>query len=359
MSPAQTATQEPPTPSSGRFFEDFRLGELITHATPRTLSDGDAALYQALYGDRNILGSSAEAARALGYRDRPLNDWLVFHTVFGKTVADISRHAVANLGYAQGRFLAPVYAGDTLSAQSEVTGLKENTSGQSGLVMVETKGSNQHGDTVLSYCRWVMVKKRDVDSPAPQAAHWQVPAGVVDAAALKAPPVDFTAWDDKAAGSARRFDDYAIGDKLHHGDGMTLEEADHMMATRSYQNTAAVHFDALLQADSRYGKRLIYGGHIISHAHAMSFNGLENAGPVLALNGGTHAAPAFAGDTIYGWSEIVEKADVPTRDDVGALRVRHYIGKNDRCTAMQARNGDSELLAHIILELDVWLAMPR
>ena len=353
---AEKVTQQFP---DGRFFEDFRLGETIAHATPRTLSDGDAALYQALYGDRHLLGSSTEAARALGYADRPLNDWLVFHTVFGKTVADISRHAVANLGYAQGRFLAPVHAGDTLSAVSEVTGLKENKSGQSGLVMVETTGSNQHGAAVLRYCRWVMVKKRDPETAAPQAAHWVQPEAVVTANSLHVPEVDFTQWADAAAGSPKRFDDYAIGDKMHHGDGTTLEEAEHMMATRAYQNTAAVHFDAQMQADSRFGKRLIYGGHIISHARAMSFNGLENAALVLALNGGTHAAPAFAGDTIYGWSEIVDKAVLDGRSDVGAVRVAHYVAKNHRADDMQAYDEAGKLRPHIILHLDVWLAIPR
>ena len=96
--------------AGGRFFEDFTLGEKITHATPRTLESGDVALYQALYGGRHILNSSLPAAQAAGYAHRPLENWLVFHIVFGKTVPDISRNAIANLGYAEGRFLAPSIA---------------------------------------------------------------------------------------------------------------------------------------------------------------------------------------------------------------------------------------------------------
>lgn len=347
----------------GRYFEDFALGEVITHATPRTLSEGDAALYQALYGNRQILTSSAPMAETLGYRGRPLSDWLVFHIVFGKTVADISRHALANLGYASGRFGAPVYVGDTLSARSEVIGLRENKSGETGLVMVETQGANQNGDMVLRYRRWVMVKKRDPQNAAPQDMTWPETEAFVAADTLTLGAddgaLDFTKWDRQASGSPRLYGDFEIGETLHHGDGTTLEEAEHMMATRLYQNTAAVHFDAHLQADSRFGRRLIYGGHIISHAHAMSFNGLENAAHVLALNGGTHAAPAFAGDTIYGWSEIVDKAELAGRTDMGALRVRHYIGKNHRCEDMRARDAEAKLMPHIILELDVWLGLPR
>src|SRR5919199_3104040 len=127
----------------GRFFEDFRLGETIRHATPRTVTVGDAALYTALYGSRFAVQSSDAFAEAIGYPQSPLDDWLVFHVVFGKTVPDISLNAVANLGYADGRFLKPVYPGDTLRAESEVLGTREVSSGKAGIVWVRTRGINQ------------------------------------------------------------------------------------------------------------------------------------------------------------------------------------------------------------------------
>ena len=92
--------------SSGRYFEDFSVGETLVHATPRTLSAGDAALYQALYGGRHLPQSSQPAAQAMGYADRPLPDWLVFHIVFGKSVPDVSRHAMANLAMPKAGFLS-------------------------------------------------------------------------------------------------------------------------------------------------------------------------------------------------------------------------------------------------------------
>src|ERR1700686_2065514 len=99
----------------GNFFEDFQLGQVIAHATPRTVTAGAVSLYMALYGSRFAVQSSDLFAHAVGYKRAPLDDLLVFHIVFGKTVADISLNAVANLGYADGRFLAAVYPGDTLS----------------------------------------------------------------------------------------------------------------------------------------------------------------------------------------------------------------------------------------------------
>src|SRR5215475_12431072 len=106
--------------NAGNFFEDFRLGQVIEHATPRTVTTGDVALYIALYATRFAAQSSDVFAQAIGYPRAPIDDFLVFHIVFGKTVPDVSLNAVANLGYANCRFLAPVYPGDTLSASSEV-----------------------------------------------------------------------------------------------------------------------------------------------------------------------------------------------------------------------------------------------
>ena len=123
---------------AGQFFEDYRVGQALLHAVPRTVTEGERALYAALYPSRFALSSSDEFARACGLPRSPVDDLIAFHLVFGKTVPDISLNAVANLGYAEGRFLAPVYPGDTLTASSEVIGLKENSNGRSGVVWVRT-----------------------------------------------------------------------------------------------------------------------------------------------------------------------------------------------------------------------------
>ena len=150
--------------ANGRFFEDFRVGETIRHATPRTLSAGDAALYSALYGARFAPHSAETFARAIGYPASPIDDLLVFHVVFGKTTPDISLNAVANLGYADCRFLTPVYPGDTLSAISEVIGLKEDPTARAASSMCG-RGVNQRGETAIDYVRWAMVRKRDPGAP--------------------------------------------------------------------------------------------------------------------------------------------------------------------------------------------------
>ena len=135
------------------------------------------------------------------------------------------------------------------------------------------------------------------------------------------PQLKIAAWDFSRSGSPYRYADYAIGEKIDHLDGMTVEEAEHQLATRLYQNTARVHFNQLAESGGRFGRRLIYGGHVMALARALSFNGLANACHIAGINGGRHAAPLFAGGTVFAWSEIIDKADLPERSDVGALRI--------------------------------------
>ena len=256
-----------PKTNSGNFFEDFRLGQQIRHATPRTVTLGDVALYNGLFGPRFAVQSSDVFAAKIGYPRAPLDDLLVFHIVFGKTVPDISLNAVANLGYADCRFLKPVYPGDTLNAVSEVIGLKENSNKKTGIVYVRSRGFNQHGDVVLDYARWVMVRKRDEAAAAPGEKVPELPKSVEPSQLGAAcPPIDAKAYDTVLAGSPHRFGDYKAGEKIDHVDGITVEDAEHMIATRLYQNTARIHFDQFTESKGRFGRRLIYGGHAISLA---------------------------------------------------------------------------------------------
>lgn len=344
---------------TGNFFEDFAVGQVIAHAVPRTLTEGDRALYTALYGTRGAVQSSDEFARAIGYPQSPLDDMLVFHVVFGKTVPDTSLNAVANLGYADCRFLAPVYPGDTLSASSRVIGLKQNSSGKTGVVYLRSTGTNQRGETVLEYVRWVMVRKRDEACPVPEAHVPDLPGEVsLDKLGGACPVIDPSQWNTSLSGSAHLWGDYMTGERINHVDGMTVEEAEHMIATRLYQNTAKVHFNQFSEGQGRFGRRLIYGGHVISLARSLSFNGLANAFHVAAINGGAHVSPLFAGDTVFAWSEVLDKARLEGRDDVGALRLRLVATKDQPCDTFPFKGQDGKHAPGIILDLDYWALMP-
>jgi 2-methylfumaryl-CoA hydratase len=321
---------------------------------------GDVSLFTALYGPRFAVQSSDAFAQAIGYPRSPIDDLLVFHIVIGKTVPDISRNAIANLGYAEFCFLAPVYPGDTLASKTEIIGVKQNSNKKNGTVYVRSTGRNQRGKPVLSFARWVMVNKRDPGAPAPDPVIPELARSVEPSnlgAAL--PKLDLKAYDFALAGSAKRWDDYSVGETIDHVDGQTIEEAEHQLATRLFQNTARVHFNQHVEGQGRFGRRLVYGGHIISIARALSFNGLANAFHILGLNGARHVAPSFAGDTIYAWSEVLDKAELPGRTDMGALRLRTFAVKDRACADFPGRKEDGSYEDGVVLDMDYWVALPR
>ncbi len=345
--------------NSGNYFEDFEIGQKIIHATPRTITQGDTSQYTALYGTRFAVQSSSAFSQAIGFPDSPVDDLLVFHVVFGKTVPDISLNAIANLGYAQGRFGVPVYPGDTLSTVSEVIGLKENSNGTTGTVYVHSVGTNQRDEVVLEYVRWVMVRKRERGTGATEAFVPNLPDCVaVDELSIP-PGLELSGYDAQLAGSPHFWDAYEVGEKIDHIDAMTVEESDHMTATRLFQNTAKVHFNQHTEKDGRFGKRIVYGGHVISLARACSFNGLANAFKIAAINGGRHVAPIFAGDTVYAWTQVLEKTPLPGREDLGALRLRMIAVKDLDCSEFPYKGGDGKYHSAVVLDFDFTVLMPR
>jgi 2-methylfumaryl-CoA hydratase len=338
----------------GNFFEDFSVGQVIEHATPRTVTEGDRAVYGAIYPTRFAVASSAEFAASVGLSPHPVEELIGFHVAFGKTVPDVSLNAVANLGYAECRFHVPVVPGDTLRTRSEVIGLKQNSNGRTGVVWVRSTATNQRGEVAIDWARWVMVHKRSVDAPAPGTV---VPtlAPVVAPDDLVVPAgLDLTSYDVVAAGSPHLLGDYEVGERIDHVDGVTLTDAEHMMATRLWQNTAKVHFNTDARPD---GRRLVYGGHVISLARALSFNGLANAQLIAAINAGGHVAPAFAGDTVHAWSEVLDTVSLEA-PGVGALRLR-LVATKGRDESMTLRASEGAYADGVLLDLDYWALIPR
>lgn len=344
--------------SQGRFFEDFVLNEVIQHATPRTITSGDSALYIALTGERNPLHCSEPFAQSLGYQSAPIDDLLAFHIAFGKTVPDISVNAVANLGYADVQFRQPVFVGDTLSTSSQVIGLKQNSNGKSGVVWVRSTSINQHQQPVLSWVRWVMVHKHDLQAPAPKTVIPELPSHV-SPQQLHVPHA-FLAHNEikMVTGGHYCWEDYQVGERIHHAAGMTINDSDHSLATRLYQNNARLHFDDYMMQSSPIGKRLVYGGFVISACRALSYEGLENALSILAINGGTHANPSFAGDTIYTLTEVLDTYALP-QANLGALRLRMVGLKNLLPSEIGTIKTERGYHQNVVLDLDYTVLIPR
>ena len=350
--------------TAGNYFEDLETGLEIQHAVPRTLTEGDAALYIALTADRYPLHCNAEFARSLGFQRETVNDLLVFHTVFGRTVPDVSLNAVANLGYADVRFGEAVLPGDTISASTTVLGRRESRGGDTGVVWVRTVGRNQRGDEVLTLIRWVLVNKRDPGTTTGADDAPEVPEAVAVDALTVPERLDLSHFAPALTGGRAWWEEYEPGERIHHIEGMAIEEAEQQIVTRLYQNTARAHFNAYALRDSRFGRRVIYGGHIISVARALSFNGLEHALRILAFNGGTHSNPTFAGDTIFAWTDVLERIELG-RDDAGALRLRLVAVKDaDPATEDVPRRvaddaGRERYHPNVVLDLDYTVLMPK
>src|SRR5262249_8964106 len=190
---------------------------------------------------------------------------------------NVSLNSPANLGYAGMRWRTPVFHGDEITTTIEITGLKENSRGDTGNVYVATTGRNQRGEVVLEYTRWVMVRKRDPKRPTRYLDAPVVPELPKQVRVEELPEFPGPLPTTTQTGGAYFFEDYAPGERIYNYEGVTVNHSDHMSYTRLWQNTAKVHFDAI----RTQGKVLVYGGFAIAVAYAQAQNGLENRSGVV------------------------------------------------------------------------------
>ncbi len=332
--------------STSNLFEDFRLGQEFECPTPRVLTDADRVAYIVHTGDRTPHFCNARGI---------VHPLIVFHTVLGQTVRQISLNARANLGYAELMWHKPVFVGDEVRTSAKVIGLKENSDQKSGIVFVKTVGVNQRNESVLEYMRWVMVKKnRESATPylrdpvAPNMAK----SVTVDKLSSHSPDPCIPS----ATGGRFFWEDYAVGEVVFHEEGTTVNSSDHMNFTRLYQNSARVHFDSILTN----GKPLVYGGLPLSVGYAHQFNGFENRSGIAAINGGSHVNPTYSGDTLYSCTQIVERSNFSP--SLGALRLRLIVCKNENPASvpdfqimrLNPQTQKEEYRPSVVLDLDFW-----
>jgi acyl dehydratase len=146
----------------GRFLEDFHVGDLYRHSHGRTVTQTDNTWFTLLTNNTHDLHTNADYASRTEFGRPLVVSTLTLAIVTGLSVEDVSRNAVANLGWEAVRLPAPVFAGDTLYAESEVLEVRPSRSrpGQ-GIVRVRTRGRNQDGTLVIEFERSVLVPGRD------------------------------------------------------------------------------------------------------------------------------------------------------------------------------------------------------
>jgi 2-methylfumaryl-CoA hydratase len=206
-----------------------------------------------------------------------------------------------------------------------------------------------------------MVNKRDPATPTNADSAPELPA-TASLDHITFPSIK--RFDSTGTGHDAAWEDYEAGQRIVHPQGITVEEAEHQMATRLYQNSARVHFNQHQQNASRHGRRIVYGGHVISVAHALTFDGYENQIGIAAWNAGSHTNPTFAGDTLFAWSDVLDRIDLG-RDDIGALRLRLAAVKNVDPNAEEislkvpGEDGRERYHPNVVLDLDYVALLPR
>jgi itaconyl-CoA hydratase len=155
--------------SFGRHLEDFRVGDVHEHRPGRTISETDNTWFTLLTMNQHPLHIDAAYAETTEFGRPVVNSCLTLALVTGMSVADLSQQAVANLGWDKVRLTAPVFAGDTLYAESEVLEVRESRSRPTqGVVTVRTTGKKADGTVVMTFERSILVPRRGhaADDPA-------------------------------------------------------------------------------------------------------------------------------------------------------------------------------------------------
>lgn len=151
---------------TGRFYEDFEVGDMYRSRFGRTVSEMDNLLFTHLTLNTNPLHFDARYASQTRWGEPLVNSTFTLALITGMTVQDVSENALANLGWDQVKLTHPVFVGDTLYAETEVLSKRlSKTYPQAGIVKVRTRGINQDGKVVLDFQRNMLIYKR-ADAPA-------------------------------------------------------------------------------------------------------------------------------------------------------------------------------------------------
>jgi itaconyl-CoA hydratase len=148
----------------GRYYEDFAIGDIYEHRPNRTISEADNTWFTLLTMNTHPMHFDAEYARHSEFGRCIVASPLTLAILVGMSVSDVSQKAIANLGWTDIRLTAPVFAGDTLSGESEVLSKRESKSRpNAGLVTIKSRGFKQDGTMAIEFERTMLILKRGHD----------------------------------------------------------------------------------------------------------------------------------------------------------------------------------------------------
>ena len=318
-------------PQYGRVLEDFTEGEVFCHPRGVTIDRAFAIEFATNFMEANPLYLNAEFAKAHGFKDLVVSPLMVMNIALSLGVQNDSEKAIANLGYYDVHFPKAVYPGDTLRSLTKVLKRQERSEGKPGIVTIRTIGLNQRDELVLQYDRKIMVAPVGKKSEPSTLAGQPFPEAKEVTLEIPSPsgkyPMNLT-------GTRTYFEDFQPGDIIIHANGRTITQ-EHIPWTYRVMNTHPLHYDRLYstgRTGPMSGEPIVYGGLVFAWlAGLASRDTSENAIWDFGYTEGYHTQPAYAGDTIYAISRVLDvgvqnfeplRAGVVTLQLIGVKNIR-------------------------------------
>jgi 2-methylfumaryl-CoA hydratase len=344
-------------PRYGRLLDDFKIGEVYHHPWEVTIDDGMLAMFAASFLDPNPLYSSRRFARDLGFRDRVVHPLVLMNLGLSFSVHDVSEQTIAHLAYIDLKFPNAAYAGDTLTASSEVLGVRLSESKPDrGVVHVRTVGVSQDGVKLVTFERKALMPTGSLEGrahPPLQAdaggeplegsagtgglSHIEAPGEIAALPGELAQEIRSPRWSGRPAGL---FEDFDEGDVILHSTGRTVGDTEHMQLAVLTRNSHPIHFDEVYSREHSFaGTRVVEGGLVFAWICSLaSRDTTANALWELGYDRGSHPAPVLAGDTLYAASRVMEKRD--HNDRAGIVRFQLVGVKNEKPSALLSAGVD-------------------
>jgi len=316
------------SPRYGRLLDDFAPGDIYLHPWEVTVDEGMIALFAASFQDATPTYASRAEAIRLGFRDRPVHPLMLLNLGLSFSVHDVSEQAIANLAYIDVRFPGACYAGDTVTARSRVLAVKPVSSGDKGVVHVQTELANQDGEVLCSFERKALVRAGRASGRLAAPPGPAEPSFALDVARLPSAIAGELPPRRAHGGFATFFEDLAVGDVIAHEVGRTVSEAEAMQLSTLFRNSHPLHVDERYCKQSSFAKtRVVYGGLVLAWVIALSSR--DTAGNAiwdLGLDDGAHPSGVLAGDTLFAASQVLAKE--PRGPHAGAVTLRIVGVKN-------------------------------
>ena len=352
---------------TGNFLEDFKPGQVFRHKGGKTITEGLFTRFTEFAMTTHPFAKNARYARAYGFEGLVCPPGVVMLVAFSQTVEDVSENARANLEYIDMKFGAPVYIGDTLEVETTVLGVRVSSSRPNlGIVHVQSTARKNIGDSseaiVATWQRKVQVYKGDDQAVVEDFA---IDADEIECE-LFIPPYDPNAKLSELAHLSSRdsyFEDLEVGSRIEHSRGRTVTD-EHISMTAILDNTSQVHCNQyMIDLDPKQyvgGQLIVFGGIPFTLCLGLSCPDVgDNALGDIIYTTGRHTAPLQAGDTVFAATQILDKCDLPGRDDLGIVSTRlfgHKFVRAEGETSADAPDGWKKLQ---IFELDRQIAVKR